>query len=261
MKSEHQEEINKVLEIVEKHKPLVHHITNNVTVNDCANITLNWGALPVMASSPEESAQMLESATALVLNIGTLDSRQMEAMLKAGKRANKMDIPVILDPVGVGATEFRTESARKLLAELEITIIKGNRGEISILAGKTAEVKGVEAVGEYNKIEKSSAELARMQNCTVVVSGAEDIITDGDKVDKLDNGHYLMGKIVGTGCMLASTLGVFAAAASIEEISYYKAAILAVHAYDLAGEKAGAESDAPNQFKIKFMDEIYELSL
>ena len=133
------------LQAVRDTKPLVFHITNVVTTNDCANATLFVGGLPVMSNSPEEAEEMVGLAQALVLNIGTLHERQIEAMLRAGRRANEKGLPIVLDPVGAGATKYRTETARRLLHELKIAVVKGNAGEIATLAGEQAEVRGVES--------------------------------------------------------------------------------------------------------------------
>ncbi|RAK08101.1 hydroxyethylthiazole kinase [Halanaerobium saccharolyticum] len=244
---------------INSEKPLIHHITNNVTVNDCANLTLNWGALPVMAPAAEESAQMVENASALVLNLGTISSAQLESMLQAGRRANQLEIPIVLDPVGVGATKFRTEAAQQILSELKIDLIKGNKGEISLLAGKTAEVKGVESIGEYEEIAENALLLAQRLDTAVVVSSETDLIAEGSQLAEINRGHPLMGKVVGTGCMLGSTLAVFAAAAKKSGLSLFEAAKTAVYYYSLAGEKAAAKENTPARFKIEFMDQIYLL--
>ena len=246
-----------IKKIIKAEKPLIHHITNNVTINDCANITLNWGALPVMAPAKEESTQMVKNAAALVLNLGTISKSQLNSMLKAGRKANELEIPVILDPVGVGATEFRTEAAQQILSELQIDIIKGNKGEISFLSGKSAEIRGVESIGEYVDIEKSAAQLAVREKAVVVVSSKKDLITNGSQTVRVDRGHYLMGEVVGTGCMLSSTLGVFAAAAAGSKLSLFDSARTATYYYSLAGEKAAAKEKTPAKFKLEFMDQIY----
>ncbi|MBS3971189.1 MAG: hydroxyethylthiazole kinase, partial [Clostridia bacterium] len=156
---------NDLLKLVREKKPLVHHITNNVTVNDCANITLNTGGLPVMAYSLDEVHEMVRVAGALVLNIGTLNREQIKAMIKAGKAANEAGVPVIFDPVGVGATTLRTESALEILKEVRVDIIKGNKAEINILAGHGGQIKGVESVGEYNNMEAAAGSLAKKYQC------------------------------------------------------------------------------------------------
>jgi hydroxyethylthiazole kinase len=258
-RKEYAERLKKFKKIIKAEKPLIHHITNNVTVNDCANITLNWGALPVMAPAVEESAQMVENASSLVLNLGTISSCQLESMLKAGKRANELGIPIVLDPVGVGATKFRIEAAQKILAELKISIIKGNQGEISFLAGKEAEVRGVESIGEYKNTAEAAEELAKKLGAVIVVSSEIDLLSDGRQLSEINRGHPLMGKVVGTGCMLGSTLGVFAAAAKNSNLSLFEAAQTAVYYYSLAGEKAAEKELTPAKFKIEFMDAIYKL--
>ena len=237
---------------IRKEKPLVHHITNYVTTNESANVTLYWGGLPVMAHFKEEVAAMVESAAALVLNIGVLDDEQVEAMIRAGKKANQVGIPVILDPVGAGATELRTEVAKELMRELDLAVIKGNQGEITVLSGGKAEMSGVESIGKYSKIEQDALNLAQQQEAVIVVSGTEDIVTAGEKVHRINRGHSLMGQVVGTGCMLSSTLGVFCGVTD----DYLDASLTAVKAYGIAGEKASQEADRPASYKIALQDTI-----
>lgn len=246
--------MDNIIAEIKQQKPLVHQITNYVTTNDSANVTLYWGGLPVMAHFKEEVAEMVESAQALVLNIGVLDDQQVEAMLRAGRRANELGVPVILDPVGVGATELRTDVALKLLTELDFAAIKGNRGEITVLAGGQAEVKGVESIGDYDKITEDAQKLAAAQSTVVVVSGAEDIITDGSQIYKLKNGHPLMGQIVGSGCMLGSTLGVFCGV----EDDNLEGCLAATSAFGIAGEQASKEATRPASYKVAFLDAISE---
>jgi hydroxyethylthiazole kinase len=239
----------------EKH-PLVHHITNYVTVNDCANITLAIGAAPVMADAPEEVREMVTFAGALVLNIGTLNSGQIEAMILAGGMANDKKIPVILDPVGAGATRFRTDSSLRLLDELEIAVLKGNAGEIGVLAGAEAYVRGVDSFGMSGDPVKIARTFAREAGITVVISGATDIVTDGKRILLVDNGHPMMGSISGTGCMAASVTGAFAAVSDDPVI----ASATAMAAFGIAGEKAAAGARGPYSFKAALFDELAGLA-
>ena len=238
----------------EKH-PLIHHITNYVTVNDCANITISVGAAPVMADAPEEVCEMVTFAGALVLNIGTLNKGQIESMLLAGGMANDRRIPIILDPVGAGATRFRTESAQRLLDELKITILKGNAGEIGILAGAEASVRGVDSHGVTGDLAKIAQHFAKRAGTTVVVSGATDIVTDSRRILLVENGHPMLGCISGTGCMAASVTGAFAAVTDDPVI----ASAAALAAFGIAGEKAAAGSRGPYSFKTALFDEMAAL--
>jgi hydroxyethylthiazole kinase len=242
---------------VREKRPLVHHITNYVTVNDCANITLCAGGAPVMADAPEEAAEMAAIASSLVLNIGTLSAAQIESMILAGRMANERGIPVILDPVGAGATRFRTDTTKRLLHELEITLLKGNAGEIGVIAGVEATVRGVDSFGLSGDPLTIARGLATTLGITVAVSGATDIVTDGKHTLLVENGHSLMGSISGTGCMAASVTGVFCA----ESKEPVTAAAAALAAFGLAGEKAAAVSHGPFSFKTALFDELKNLTL
>jgi hydroxyethylthiazole kinase len=239
-----------ILSSIKSRKPLIHHITNVVTVSDCAQITRSWGALPIMAYAIEEVAEMVSTASALVLNIGTLQKEQVEAMIKAAVKANQIGIPVILDPVGVGATYFRTESVREILHKAKIAVIKGNPGEISILAGEKGIIKGVESVGDYSQIGKTSLQLGKMYQCVVIASGAKDTVSDGSQLYQVSNGHPLLANIVGTGCMLTSTVAVFCSVAT----NYLDASLDAVAAFGLAAELAADKTKQPQSFKQEFMN-------
>lgn len=244
-----------ILSRVKEKKPLVHHITNYVTVNDCANITLCAGGLPVMAHSEDEVEDMVKISNALVLNMGTPDSFQVSSMIKAGRMANNLGIPVVFDPVGVGATPYRTGIARKILEQVKVAVIKGNKGEISVLAGAGGEVRGVESVGEYSGIDRAARELARCYDGVVIVTGAEDIVTDGERLVRVKNGHPMMGRVVGTGCMGASVVGVFVGACE----EYLAAAVEAMVFYGVAGELAARKQDGPAAYKTNFLDAIASL--
>lgn len=235
--------------------PLVHHITNYVTVNDCANITICAGGAPVMADAREEAGEMAGFAGALVLNIGTLNPGIIESMILAGKVANERKIPVILDPVGAGATRLRTESTRRLLDELRVSIIKGNAGEIGVLAGAEAKVRGVDSAGISGDPVTITRTFAREMGSTVVMSGATDIISDGKQVLLVENGHPLMGGISGTGCMASSVTGVIAAA----ENNRVAAAATALAAFGIAGERAAAAGRGPGSFKPALFDAMAAL--
>lgn len=237
-------------------RPLVHHITNYVTVNDCANVTLSIGAAPVMADAPEEVEEMVSMAGALVLNIGTLRADQVASMLLAGKRANEMGIPIILDPVGAGATRYRTETARALLDRLEVRIIKGNAGEIGTLAGSGGTVRGVDSMGAQGDPAEVTRRLASSTGATVVMSGAVDTISDGDRVVHVDNGHEMMGRVSGTGCMASSVVGAFSAATSDTLV----ASAAALAAVGLAGERAARRASQPASFKVAMLDEVASLT-
>lgn len=241
---------------VREKRPLVHHITNYVTVNDCANITLCAGGAPVMADAPEEAAEMAAVAGALVLNIGTLNAAQIESMILAGRMANERGIPVILDPVGAGATRFRTETAQRLLEDLKVTVLKGNAGEIGIIAGAGAVVRGVDSHGVSGDPVTIARRLAKTLGCTVAVSGATDIVTDGKTTLLVENGHPMMGSISGTGCMAASVIGTFCAG-SEDPLTASAAAFAAL---GLAGERAAAVAKGPFSFKTALFDELANLT-
>lgn len=248
--------MKEILDRIKNNKPLIHHITNNVTINDCANITSYWGGLPVMTHNPREVEQMVSSADALVLNIGGLNLPEPEeTLIKAGKKANKLNIPVVFDPVGAGATSFRTELSLKLMKEVDLAVIKGNAGEITVLSGGRAQMRGVEAIGDYNNLGRDACHLAGKEEAVVVVSGDEDLVTDGEEIYYIKNGHPLLGRVVGTGCMLGSTVAVFCSV----EANYLKAALTATAAYGIAGEKAAKEVKFPASFKIEFMDTVSSL--
>ncbi|MDD5111553.1 MAG: hydroxyethylthiazole kinase [Candidatus Altiarchaeota archaeon] len=247
---------HEILKRIREEKPLIHHITNNVTIYDCAGITRAFGALPVMAPAIEESGEMASVSSALVLNIGTLTPRLVESMLAAGRNANKKGIPVILDAVGAGATKLRTESTLELMKKLRIAVLKGNAGEIAAIAGAKSEVRGVESMGVAGDIRNIAKNLALKTGSVVAVTGREDIVTDGRKTYLVDNGHSLMGEVVGTGCMAGSAIGAFC---SVEK-KYAKAAASALACFGIAGELAAAKARGPGSFRSLLHDEVYRLN-
>jgi len=241
---------------VRKTRPLVHHITNTVTINDCANITISAGAAPVMAGAAEEAAEMVGAAGALVLNIGTLFPAQVEAMLIAGRRANELGVPVILDPVGVGATALRTESALRILREVKVSVLKGNAGEIGVLAGTGGSVRGVDSEGITGDPVEVAKACARLTGTVVAMSGPVDVVTDGERALLVRNGNPMMERLSGTGCMLSSVVGAFVAVAD----DPVAASAAAMAAFGRAGEKAAENAKGPYSFRTALFDELYSLT-
>jgi hydroxyethylthiazole kinase len=247
--------ISEVFGKVRDNKPLVHHITNWVTIYDCANMTRAFGALPVMAHAREESGDMASIASSLVLNIGTLTPELVDSMIVAGKSANKKGIPVVLDAVGVGATKLRDNEALRILKEIQVDVIKGNASEIARLAGMNVATRGVESAEVEADLIDVAKGLSNKMKSVVVITGRQDIVTDGKKVYLVNNGHPMMGLIVGTGCMAASIIGAFAGV----EKDYAKAAAYALASYGIAAELAAGKSKGPGTFKENFYDEAFNL--
>ena len=241
---------------VRTRRPLVHHITNFVVMNITANITLCAGALPVMAHAKEEAAEMTSGAGALVLNLGTLWLDEVEAMLAAGRCANERGIPVVLDPVGAGATRLRTDTARRLLGELSITIVRGNAAEIGVLAGVAAKISGVESVSVADDSANVAEHFARQYGCVAAVTGPIDVVTDGIRLIRVENGHPLMTKVTGTGCMATAIVAAYAAV----EHDYVVAAAAALAAYGLAGQIAAERAQGPGTFQVHLFDAVAGLT-
>ena len=248
-----------MLNKVREDKPLVHHITNYVTVNDCANITLSVGASPVMADAIDEAADIAAIAGSLVLNMGTLNERTIPSMIAAGKSANAKGIPVVFDPVGAGASKLRNDTAARLIGEVKISVLRGNISEIRFVAGLSSETKGVDA-SESDLADAGSAGqiaegLAKKLGCVVVVSGAVDTISDGNKTIHIENGHPMLGNLTGTGCMCSSLIGSFCGAAANELFSAAVAAMLFMGiAGELAFEKAGRLGNG--SFRVALHDAV-----
>ena len=241
------------LRTLRERKPLVHQITNYVVMNETANATLALGALPVMAHAREEVEEMVGLARALVINIGTLSPHWVDAMLVAGKAANAAEVPVVLDPVGSGATRYRTDTARRILEQVRVTVLRGNQGEIATLVGVRAEVRGVESMG----VGGEPAELARAaaQNLGLVasVTGPVDHVSDGDRVVAISNGHELLAAVSGTGCMSSAITGCFLAA---KRDSPLEAAAEALVAFGVAGEDAARDAKGPGSFHVGLYDAL-----
>jgi len=236
-------------------RPLVHHITNFVVMNDTANVTLHIGALPVMAHAREEVAEMVGHASALLLNLGTPTPERIESMFTAGRRANELGLPIVLDPVGVGATALRTESAPRLLEELDIAIVRGNRGEVSTLAGLGGQVKGVESISGGDPVEVAHS-MAHRWKLTAAITGRRDIISDGQRTVAVDNGHEWLTTITGSGCMSTTMVAAFAAV----EPDPLLAAMAGLACFGLAAELAAETASGPASFKVALFDALYALT-
>jgi len=236
-------------------KPLLHHLTNYVTVNLVANVTLCAGALPVMAHAVEEVEEMAATASALVINTGTLDAQWVEAMLRAGKEANRRGIPVVFDPVGAGATAFRTRMSEKLLSEIRVSAVCGNAGEVSTLAGLAAEVRGVESLGGDAEVAVRKA--AQTLGATVAATGPTDYVSDGESTLAVENGHGLMGRIVGSGCASTAVVGAFAAVGGTDAETVAAALATFGRAGELAAE---GHEGGPGTYEPRLLDSLAALA-
>jgi hydroxyethylthiazole kinase len=244
------------LHAVREKRPLVHHITNWVTIFDCAQIVKSFGASPVMAHAPEEAAAMTGIASSLVLNIGTLTSEVVESMKISAAAANQKGIPVVFDVCGAGATRFRDDKAMEIIEASHIAVIKGNRSEIARIAGQAVETKGVDAGRVSADLRELARALSAKRSCTVVITGAEDIVAGNGKLFLVRNGHPMMANLVGTGCMAASVIGTFVGATP-EQIPEAAAAGLAC--YEIAAELAVKESGGPSSLRQQLFDCAYHL--
>jgi hydroxyethylthiazole kinase len=237
-------------------KPLVHQITNYVVMNETANATLALGALPVMAHAREEVEEMAAIAGALVLNIGTLSPHWVDAMLLAGRVANERGTPVVLDPVGAGATTYRTETAKRILDEIDVTVLRGNAGEIATLVGVAAEVRGVESIATGSDPAELARRAATQLGLVASVTGPVDHVSDGETVIAIANGHPLMAAITGTGCMSSALTGCFLA---VNRDAPLAAAAEALVAFGVAGEDAAVGAKGPGSFHVALYDELAAL--
>src|SRR5438034_2138098 len=228
-------------------KPLVHQITNYVVMNETANATLAFGALPGTAHAREEVEEMVALAGALVLNIGTLSPPWIESMLAAGRAASSRGTPVVLDPVGAGATRFRTETARRILDEVDVTVLRGNAGEVATLVGVEAEVRGVESIGVGGDPAELARQAARTLGLVASVTGAVDHVSDGERVLAVANGHELLGRVTGTGCMPSAITGCFLA---VKEDAPLEAAAEALAALGVAGEDPARDAKGPGAVHV-----------
>jgi len=243
------------LRTLREKKPLIHNITNYVVMNYTANALLSCGASPVMAHAAEEVEEMVSLAGALVLNIGTLTPQWIEAMLRAGKKANALKVPIVLDPVGSGATRLRTESAKRLTRELSIEVVRGNASEILSLAKKETRTKGVDSLHSVEEAEDTAIVLAKELKTTLAITGKVDLITDGKRICKVHNGHEMMGRVTGTGCTATVIIGAFLAV----DPDPVEATATALAYFGLAGEKAASQTKSPGTYQIALLDALFSI--
>jgi len=249
----------RILERIRAQTPLVLNITNFVVMNTTANVLLAAGASPVMAHAEEEVEEMCSLASSLVINMGTLDARFVEAMLRAGKVAKTRGIPIVFDPVGVGATKYRTDSALKIMEMLRPTIVRGNASEIAMLAGaSSAAPKGVDSTVEGESVLAQARSLSETFGSVVVISGAIDHLVHGDSHRRVHNGTPLFTKVTGMGCSATAYIGAVAAV----EADPFTASLAATTAFAIAGELAAEQLtlDQPGSFPPLFLDKLAQLS-
>jgi len=259
--------LSNMLENVRRQCPLIHNITNYVTVNDCANIVIACGAAPIMADDEDEAADIAALCAGLNINIGTLNSRTVASMLVAGKRANELNHPVVLDPVGAGASKLRTETAMKLLEEVKFSVIRGNISEIKTLASGSGTTKGVDAdvadkVTEENldDVIAFAKAFAEKTGAVIAITGAIDIVADNKKAYCIRNGHSMMSSITGTGCQLSAMTAAFVTANSDYPLEATAAAVSAMgYAGEIAYSRLG-EMDGNSTYRNYIIDAIYNMT-
>ncbi len=249
------DEIWRDIEKIHTQAPLVHNITNYVVMNSTANALLAIGASPVMAHAREEVAEMVGLASALVLNMGTLSNPWIEAMIIAGKAAQKKGIPIVFDPVGAGATAFRTNTAHRILTEVKPGIIRGNGSEINALARAEGVTKGVDSVMDAEAALEAAKELSTNLNCTVSISGKTDVIIQQNLKIKIHNGHKMMTRVTGLGCTASALTGAFAAV----NPDTFRAAAHAMAILGITGEMAATIAKGPGSLQLILLDTLYGL--
>lgn len=244
------------LNLVREKSPLIHNITNYVVMNNTANGLLAIGASPVMAHSIDEVAEMASIASALVINIGTLNAEWVESMIIAGKTALEKGIPLIFDPVGAGATSYRSKVCKQIIDECKPSIIRGNASEIMALCNTTAKTKGVDSIDTSDSAIDSAKALAKDTNTIVIVSGQTDYITNGTDVRTVNNGNPLMAKVTGMGCTATAIVAAFAAV----NTNAFEAAVHGMAVMGIAGEIAARKASGNGSMQVLFLDELYNLN-
>jgi len=254
------EKAARVVDAVREKKPLVDCITNVVTVNDCANILLAFGASPAMCDVFDEAFDFARISNALYLNLGTYSREQEIAAIQAVLAARQAGIPVVLDPVGCAAIPKRIRVLEHFHKIAGVDLIKGNMGEIMALAGGTAQVKGVDSSGEVHGIEEAAINVAKQYGCTVAATGKVDIVTDGNLLAHVHNGVEMLTNITGAGCMAGALCGATAAAAQIAGENMFIAALAGILAMGIAGEQAAEKTQLPGSYRAALMDSVYTLT-
>ena len=252
--------LGEMLQNVRENRPLVHCITNYVTANDCANLLLACGGSAIMADAPEEAEEVTALCGGLVLNLGTPNPRKIEAMLRAGREANRLGRPVVFDPVGVGCSAFRREAGARILEQVRLSVIRGNASEIAALTGGAAGRRGVDADTFAASAEESAWLLAKKTGAVVVASGGTDLVTDGELLYRVHNGHPMMRTVTGTGCQLSALTGAYAAA---NPQNLLRAALAATCAMGLCGEIAQRRllpEDGNATYRNRIIDAVYHLT-
>ncbi|MGD0277765.1 MAG: hydroxyethylthiazole kinase [Smithella sp.] len=249
-------EIYRSVELIRHQSPVVHNITNYVVMNNTANALLAIGASPVMAHAEEEVEEMVNIAPALVINIGTLSERWINSMFKAARQSRKKGIPVILDPVGAGATAYRTSTARDLINSEPPAVIRGNASEIMALYDDKSRTKGVDSAASSEVAIDVARKLSEIHKCVICISGATDYIVDKEKIIKIKNGHPMMSRVTGLGCTASALCGAFAAV----EKQPFVAAAETMAVMGIAGEMAAEISAGPGSLQTYFLDYLYRLS-
>jgi len=242
--------------LVREKRPLIHNITNYVVMHYTANALLALGASPVMAHAVEEMEEMASLANALVLNLGTLSGPWIEGMLVAGRTASRRKIPIILDPVGAGATTLRTSTAVRLLDECRVTVLRGNASEMLAVAKGAGGTRGVDAAHTVEDAVEAARDWARMRGVVVAITGAVDHVTDGGAVRRVHNGHPLMGRITGSGCTATTVISAFCAV----NANAVEATASALAFYGLAGEYAARAGNLPGTFGVALIDMLHAVT-
>lgn len=243
------------LKNVREKSPLVHNITNYVVMNTTANALLAVGASPVMAHATNEVEEMVCIASSLVINMGTLSDKWVEAMILAGEKARANSTPVVFDPVGVGATEYRNQVAQQIIDKCKPNIIRGNASEIMALCNTNVKTKGVDSTLCSNAALDAAKLLAKSTNSVVVISGETDYITDGVRLASIGNGNVLMAKVTGMGCTASAICGAFAGATN----DLFVATTSAMAVMGITGEIAAKQSKGPGSMQSNFLDTLYNL--